>query len=200
MPGVVTVPELLDGHTALDIECLDRIYLNGYVPMLQVGGQVITFLHGHLGMKIASPAVLEQIGARFRQAVARFAESNDIPMVKFKKGARKIEVMRPLLARAARSGRPGVVAIGWAQEFCHVWDARKRVTDPSRPPHPWLCQEQAMVNHWYFYGFDAGFGPFYVKFCGYFPYTGQIYLFSELFQDHEGRGGPAVMSTAGRGW
>jgi hypothetical protein len=34
MRGVVTVPELLDGHTALDIECLDRICLNGYVPML----------------------------------------------------------------------------------------------------------------------------------------------------------------------
>ena len=33
-----------------------------------------------------------------------------------------------------------------------------------------------MVNHWYFYGFDADFGPFYIKFCGYFPYTGQIYL------------------------
>ena len=28
-----------------------------------------------------------------------------------------------------------------------------------------------MVNHWYFYGFDADFGPFY-KFCGYFPFTG----------------------------
>src|SRR6266567_976284 len=37
-------------------------------------------------------------------------------------------------------------------------------------------QEQAMVNHWYFYGFDADFGPFYVKFCGYFPFTGQIYI------------------------
>jgi hypothetical protein len=33
-----------------------------------------------------------------------------------------------------------------------------------------------MVNHWYFYGFDAGFGPFYLRFCGYFPFTGQIYL------------------------
>ena len=33
-----------------------------------------------------------------------------------------------------------------------------------------------MVNHWYFYGFDADFGAFYIKFCGYFPYTGQIYL------------------------
>ena len=36
MSRVVTVPELLDGHTVLDVECLDRIYLNGYVPMLQV--------------------------------------------------------------------------------------------------------------------------------------------------------------------
>jgi len=48
MSGAVTVPELLDGHTVLEIECLDRIYLNGYIPMLQAGGQVITFLHGHL--------------------------------------------------------------------------------------------------------------------------------------------------------
>ena len=55
MSHVVTVPELLDGHTVLDIECLDRIYLNGYVPLLQVGGQVVTFLRDHLGMPVASP-------------------------------------------------------------------------------------------------------------------------------------------------
>ncbi|HEY5978471.1 MAG TPA: tyrosine-type recombinase/integrase [Microlunatus sp.] len=29
---------------SLDLECLDRIYLNGYVPNLQVGGQVVQFL------------------------------------------------------------------------------------------------------------------------------------------------------------
>ena len=62
MSGVVTVPEMLDGHTVLDIECQDRIYLSGYVPTLQVGGQVITFLHDHRGMPIASAAVFEQIG------------------------------------------------------------------------------------------------------------------------------------------
>ena len=106
MSHVVTVPELLDGHTVLDVECLDRIYLNGgRALLLQVGGQVVTFLHDHRGMPIASPAVFEQIGTRFRQAVGRFAEMNDIPMVKFKKGARKIDVMRPLLERAARAGR-----------------------------------------------------------------------------------------------
>lgn len=46
--------------------------------------------------------------------------------------------------------------------------------------YPWLYQDAAMVNHWYFYGFDADFGPFYIKFCGYFPFTGQIY-----FNGHE---------------
>ena len=176
MSRVVTVPELLDGHAALDIECLDRIYLNGYVPMLQVGGQVITFLHGHLGMKIASPAVLEQIGTRFRRAVARFAESNDIPMVKFKRGARKIEVMRPLLARAARSGRRRVAAIGWAQEFCHVWEARKRITDPSRPPQFSFAMAERRVTCYYFYLWDEDFGAAFIKVCAYFPYPVKVWL------------------------
>ena len=65
-------------------DCLDRIYLNGYVPMLQV----VAFLHAHLGTPIASPAVIEQIGTRFRQVVARFAENNDISMVKFQTSGR----------------------------------------------------------------------------------------------------------------
>jgi hypothetical protein len=176
MSHVVTVPELLDGHTVLDLECLDRIYLNGYVPMLQVGGQVITFLHGHLGMRIASPAVLEQIGTRFRQAVARFAESNDIPMVKFKKGIRKVDVMRPLLARAARSGRPQVAAVGWAQEFQHVWEARKRVTDPARPPQFSFAMAERRVTCYYFYVWDERWGPGFIKVCAYFPYPVKVWL------------------------
>src|SRR6201987_2564084 len=98
MSGVVTVPELLDGHVVLDIECLDRIYLNGYVPNLQVGGQVVSFLTTHLGYEIPSPAILEKIGTAFRRAVASFAEDNRIPVVRFGKNDRKIEVMRPYLA------------------------------------------------------------------------------------------------------
>lgn len=38
------VSDLLDGHVSLNIECLDRIYLHGYVPNLQVGGQVVSFM------------------------------------------------------------------------------------------------------------------------------------------------------------
>jgi len=176
MVGVVTVPELLDGHTALDVECLDRIYLNGYVPALQVGGQVVAFLHDHLGMRIASPAVLEQIGTRFRQAVGRFAEVNDIPVVKFAKGARKIDVVRPLLQRAARGGRAQVAAIGWAQEFQPVWTARKRCTDPARPPQFSFVMTQRRVTCYYFYLHDEDFGPAFIKVCAYFPYPVKVWV------------------------
>ena len=41
---MVRTADILDGHVSLDLECLDRIYLNGYVPNLQVGGQVVAVL------------------------------------------------------------------------------------------------------------------------------------------------------------
>jgi Transaldolase/Fructose-6-phosphate aldolase len=96
MAATVTINDVLDGHVGLDIECLDRIYLNGYVPNLQMGGQVVSFLTAHLGNPIPSPVILEKIGTAFRRAVASFAEANQIPVVRFAKNDRKIEVMRPL--------------------------------------------------------------------------------------------------------
>ena len=176
MSHVVTVPELLDGHTVLDIECLDRIYLNGYVPVLQVGGQVFTFLHDHRGMPIASPAVFAQISGRFRQAVSRFAEMNDIPVVTFTRGVRKLDVMQRYLRAAARAGRPGVAAIGRAEEFQLVWDARKRDTDPSRPPQFLFVKAERRVTCYYFYVLDEERGPGFIKICACFPYPVKIWV------------------------
>jgi hypothetical protein len=126
MAATVTINDVLDGHVVLDVECLDRIYLNGYVPNLQVGGQVVSFLTQHLGNPIPSPAILERIGTRFRKAVDSFAADNKIPVVQFGKADRKIEVMRPHLARQAGTGRAGVAAIGVAQEFAPVFTATKK--------------------------------------------------------------------------
>ena len=130
MAQIVTAGDLLDGHAVLDIECLDRVYLNGYVPKLQAGGQVVTFLHGHLGKPIASPALIEQIGtippgggAFARPTASRWSSS-----------ARRPQDRRdaPAAGAAGPHGRSGVAAVGWAQEFQQVWDARKRDTDPGR--------------------------------------------------------------------
>ena len=93
---VVTVNEVLSGHVALDIECLDRVYLNAYVPILQSSGQVVAFMTQHLGLPIPSPALFDKIGQRFRRAVASFAEANDIPVLAF--------------AGKRGKGRPGVLA------------------------------------------------------------------------------------------
>jgi len=120
MVATVTVNDLLEGHVGLDIECLDRIYLNGYVPTLQVGGQVVSFMTRHLGLSIPSPAILEKIGTRFRRGVDSFARANEIPVVKFARGDRKVEVMRRYLDAQARTGRSGVAAIGVAQEYQNV--------------------------------------------------------------------------------
>jgi hypothetical protein len=38
-----TVAELLDAHVGLDIEGIDRLYLNLYQPRLQTGGGVVGF-------------------------------------------------------------------------------------------------------------------------------------------------------------
>ena len=99
----VTTADILDGHVSLDLECLDRIYLNGYVPNLQVGGQVVQFL-ALRGFPIPSPVVVGRIGDQFRRSVRSFADTNQIPMIKFGKGDRKIETMKPYLARQAEAG------------------------------------------------------------------------------------------------
>ena len=54
----VTVNDVLDGHVQLDLDCLDRVYLHGYLGQLQVGGQVVQFLR-HRGFPVPSPACLQ---------------------------------------------------------------------------------------------------------------------------------------------
>ena len=174
MTATVTVNDVLDGHVGLDLECLDRIYLNGYVPNLQVGGQVVSFLTAHLGYPIPSPAILEKIGTAFRRAVASFAEANRIPVVRFGKSDRKIERMRPYLARQAATGKAGVAAIGVAQEFAPVFTATK--TGQTKSVWFSFTKADRRVTCYYFYLYDDEFGPAFVKVCTYFPYPMKFWV------------------------
>ena len=172
---VVTVNEVLGGHVKLDIECLDRVYLNAYVPILQSSGQVVAFMTQHLGMPIPSPALFDKIGQKFRRSVASFAEANGIPWVKFAKGDRKADVMAPYLKRAAASGRSQVAAIGVAQEFQRVWAAYQRETSTAAPQFT-FAKADRRVTCYYFYLWDEDFGPAFIKVCAYFPYPAKIWL------------------------
>ena len=94
---VVTLNEVLDGHAVLDIQCLDRLYLSGFVQGLQTLCGVVYFLHQVRGMPITSPALFEQIGTALRAAMRTFADTEHIPVIRFRKGDRKVDVMRPYL-------------------------------------------------------------------------------------------------------
>ncbi len=175
MAKLVTVNDVIEGHVALDLECLDRIYLNAYIPNLQVGGQVVSFLTAHLGYPIPSPAIFDKIGSAFRRAVGRFAEDEHIPVVRFTKTDRKIDTMRPYLAAQAKTGRSGVAAIGVAQEYANVFTAARREGSNGVP---WFSFTKAdrRVSCFYFYFWDAEFGPAFVKICAYFPYPAKIWI------------------------
>ncbi len=140
---------------ALDLHCVDRLLLNAYAPTLQCSGQVVAFMRYHLGKPAASPAVMNQIGNRFRREVKAFAEANRIPILRLKKpdrsrwDDRKLDHVWPHLDRPESEGRFGVVAIVSAQEFAFVYSAKDRSNVPG---HPWFefVRERRRVGIYYF--------------------------------------------------
>jgi hypothetical protein len=169
-PAVVTAADVVAGHVTLDVSCLDRVYLNGYVAKLQTPGGVVYFFRDHRGKPIVSPALFEPIGEKFRKDIRDWAQANGIPVIRFTAGQRKAEVMAPYLEAAAVAGRSQVVAVGCAQEFQLVWTARKRDTDPGGCPQFSFTKEQRRVSVFYIYIFDKRMGPGFIKICTYFPY------------------------------
>jgi hypothetical protein len=169
-----TVAEVLSEHVVFEIECIDRMYLNVYVPQLQYAGGLVGYVHRQLGLPIASTAPLAKITDRFSTAVHRFAEDERIPWVDFAKGQRKDDVMHEYLAAFEAAGRTeGVLFIGRAQEKTSLFRTEKRRHSDGRS-YPWIVPATGLVNHFYVYCVDADFGPFFLKFCSYFPYNARL--------------------------
>jgi hypothetical protein len=99
-------------------------------------------------------------------------------VVRFAKGERKLQVMRPHLDRLAREGRCGVAAIGVAQEFQRVFTGTTYHCDEGGGGVPRFGYAKAdrRVTAYYFYLVDEAFGPAFIKVCAYFPYPIKIWL------------------------
>ena len=72
------------------------------------------------------------------------------------------------------SGGEGVLYIGKAQEKARVLRTERRRRPSTGATYAWLVDSTAMVNHFYFYVVDDDFGPFFLKFCSYFPYNAKL--------------------------
>jgi hypothetical protein len=154
----VTLADIVRGHVSLEIEAFDRLYFNGWVPALQTSGQIAGWLAWR-GFPIASPAALGRNAQAFRAAVRRYADGNQIPWVRFRKGDRKLEVVRPYLDAAEKAGQSKVVAIGEAREFQWVFDATKK-DGPDGVPWFRFYRTERLVTCYYFYIHDRRAGAY----------------------------------------
>jgi hypothetical protein len=168
-----TVADVLTDHVVFEIECIDRMYCNVYVPQLQHAGGLLGYLHRQLGLPIASTAPLGKITDAFSTAMRRVARDRRVPWVDFVKGQRKDDVMHEHLARF--TAEEGVLFIGRAQEKTRLFRTERR-RDVHGDSYPWIVKTTGMVNHFYVYAVDRDFGPFFLKFCSYFPYNAKLCL------------------------
>lgn len=168
-----TIAEILDGHVTLEVECVDRLYLNGYVPSLATPAGLTTFLREHLGKPIPSPAVLGQVTAKFRDNVEAFAARNEIPLLKFKSGDRKDDLANQM--RRDRGVRGGVVFIGVAQEKTKAFSGKAK-PEKGVGWFEYTRDKTVYVNQYYFYVDDEEFGPAFVKVCSYAPWALKLCL------------------------
>ncbi len=169
-----SVAEILREHVTLEVEGIDRMYLNAYVPGLQYESGVAAFFRHHRGHPFASSALMEPISKGFVAAIHAFVQEQGVPLITFEKGQKKDDVMAEHLARF--TAPEGIVFVGRAQEKTRVIRTQKRRNAATGQTYPWLVRSTAMVNHFYFYGVDRDFGPFFLKFGTYFPYTAKLCL------------------------
>ena len=169
-----SVADILNHHVKLSVEGIDRMYLNVYVPWLQTEQGIVQFFRGHRGQPLPSAALMSPISRSFVAKLEGFVAQHEIPLVQFRRGQRKDEVMAEQLRHFRHD--EGVVFVGKAQEKTPVFRTEKRRSPTTGRPYPWIVKSTAMVNHYYVYAMDRNFGPFFLKFCTYFPFNAKLCL------------------------
>src|SRR5579863_9269710 len=167
-----SVADVLRDHVALELEAIDRMYLNVYVPTLQTVGAVVGYLRVHRGQRFASTTAVMPMTETFVRNIEQFVNDEGIDLVAFAKGQRKDDVTQKYLRSFGKS--EGVLYVGKAQEKARVMRTERRRSRNTGGTYPWIVESTAMVNHYYFYCVDEDFGPFFLKFCSYFPYNAKL--------------------------
>jgi hypothetical protein len=173
---MLTVKEIMTNKIMMDVECIDRVYLNGYVKHLQLPGGLITFIREQMGFPIPSPMVLPPFTQAFRKRVEQYAKEQRLSIVEFAKGEDKDEKARAYLAKFDK--KQGVVLIGKAQEKALGYKAQRK----DHGTKVWFnySRQSLFVTYYYFYILDADFGLFFIKVCTYFPFDVKV-----CFNGHE---------------
>ena len=72
------VAEILSNHVTFELEAIDRMYLNAYVPSLQTGGGFAFFVKNQLGARVPSTMLVAPMSQHFVEAIERFVATEGI--------------------------------------------------------------------------------------------------------------------------
>jgi hypothetical protein len=168
------VSDLLADHVTLEIEGIDRLYLNLYQPRLQTPGGVVQFFKHERGQPVVSSALMAPLSRSLVKAIETFAKQQRIDIVRFEKGKRKDDITQQRLRDFGPT--EGVLYIGVAQEKFNAFRTAKKYNPETGAAYPWLYRSTVMCNQYYFYLVDEDFGPLFIKMSSYFPYTMRVCL------------------------
>lgn len=142
-----TIAEIMEEHVTFELECIDRLYLNGYVPGLQSPEAVAHFLRHRRGAKFASSVLLDEISRDYAKRIERFVRQEGIAVHRFEKGERKDdETQRRLRTFASPEG---VLYLGTAQEKFHTVRTEKRCNPVTGRTYPWLVRASVLAKVYY---------------------------------------------------
>jgi hypothetical protein len=119
-----SVAEVLSEHVTLEVEGIDRMYLNVYVPGSQREQGVATFFRFHRGHQFVASALMDPISKTFVGSLEDFARREKIRVIQFRKGQRKEDVATEKRKKFTKT--EGVVFIGKAQEKTPVLRTERR--------------------------------------------------------------------------
>ena len=135
------------------------------------GGGGGWYLRGHLGQRFASTAAVAPKTEAFVANIERFVADQGVDLVSFGKHQRKDDITQDICSGSARRRR----ALRRQGPGEGAGDAHRTAPQPrAGMTYPWIVEGTAMVNHYYFYCVDEDFGPFFLKFCSYFPYNAKL--------------------------
>jgi hypothetical protein len=167
------IADIIRHHVALEVRCIDRLYLHAYMPKLQTSGGLCYFLRDYLGHPIPSPALFKPMHDRFVTAVEQLVARYSIPVVHFESGHDKDAIANA--HRARFTAREGIVMLGVAQEKMRAFKAHKR-SGPGRKVSFDFSRQWVAVNQYYFYLQDRAWGPAFLKIGTYLPYPVKLCL------------------------
>ena len=167
---------LLEGN----YDCIDRIVLNAYIPMLLVPGGVRNWYRLMEGSdQDISDASMMRYAGRFSRRVQGFCKKRGIPFVHFRPGERKHEEAEKL--KPNDKSFIGIFAVFVSRAPSLLWEVKKfdnGSIDIRRK------NKTSLVNHYFFHIMDKDWGHITIRMCAHPPFSCNVILNGHEWVEH----------------